>query len=66
METQRSRGSGIASDECSGWGIGVCSSSGACGVVFGNDFGDRGVEIDKKIVFEVARDSGELCIVVLG
>ena len=44
----------------------MCGSSGACGIVFGNDFGDGGVEVDKEVIFEVAGNSRELCVVVLG
>ena len=66
MEAEGAGGSSIGAYEGRGWGVGVRSSSCAGGIVFGNDFCDCGVEVDKEVVFEVARDSGELCVVVLG
>ena len=66
VEPQRTGGSSVATDECRGWSIGVCGSSSTCGVVFGYNFGDGGVEVDKEVVFEVAGNSRELCVVVLG
>ena len=42
-----------------------CSCS-TCGVIFGDDLCDCGIEVDEEVVLEVTRDSREFCIVVLG
>ena len=44
----------------------MCGASSAGCVVFGNDFGDSGIEISEEVVFEVARYTGKFCVVILG
>ena len=66
MEAEGTGWRSIGAYEGRGGSIGVCSTSGAGRVVFGNDFCDGGIEIDKEVILEVARDPGELCVIVLG
>ena len=58
-------GGSVATDERRGWSVGVCCTRSTRGVVLGNDFGDGGIEINKEVIFEVAGDARELCVVVL-
>ena len=65
VEAEGSGRSRIGSNESRGGSVGVCRASSAGSVVFGNDLRDGGIEIGEEVVLEVARDPGELCVVVL-
>ena len=54
-----------STDESGGRGVGVGCASGAGGVVFGNDFGDCGIEVSEEVVLEIARYARELGVVCL-
>ena len=65
MEAEGTGRSRIGANESRGGSIGVCRASSAGSIVFGNDFGDGGIEIGEEVVLEVARDPGELRVIVL-
>ena len=57
MEMKRARGGGVTANESGGRSVGVRCACCTCGVVFGDDFCDCGIEVDKKVVLEVPRDT---------
>jgi hypothetical protein len=65
VESHVSGGDGGA-DEGGRGSVGVGSTGGTAGIVFGHNFVDGGREVDEKIVFEVPGGTSKVCLVGLG